>query len=740
MAYRRKLCLFSALTLLLIGWTSDRLSTQLQSIDSPILFVTQVPLPADFTSVASVFGNQRGDVDSAPRGGDLMIRYPDGTLRNLTKLAGYGMDGMQGADSIAVREPSVHWSGTKALFSMVIGSPTQQYVWGSYRWQIYEITGLGKNDSPVIRKIPNQPASFNNVSPIYGTDDRILFTSDMPRNGAAHLYPQLDEYEEAPVVTGIWSLDPVRGDLFLLDHAPSGDFSPSIDSFGRVLFTRWDHLQRDQQADSDAMEGGDYGTFDYADETPTSARLPRREEIFPEPRDSRTDLLKGTNLEGHSFNQFFPWTIHEDGTEPETLNHIGRHELQTYFNRSINDDPNVEEFISADHSRTNSDDLRNLLQMREDPQKPGTYFGIDAPEFRTHAAGQLVSITAPPSLPADQIQATWVTARSTSEPTDDGVTPPSDHTGLYRNPLPLSNGTLVAVHTAETRQEANEGTREKPLSRYDFRLKTVQRDGTWWRAGDPLTGGIPKAVSYYDPDVLVSWSGNLWELDPVEVRARPRPARLSSQLEQQELDVFGQEGVNVGDLKKYLQDKGLALIVSRDVTTRDAADRQQPFNLQVAGSVHQTVAGPGKIYAVKFLDLYQADQVRGLCGVADPREGRRVLARRMHDPAVKNPNPSTNPAGSVRVATDGSIAAFVPARRGMTWQLSDAGGTGVVRERYWLTFQPGEIRVCKSCHGLNSADQIGRSAPVNQPEALREILRFWKNELKPAGRRRAARR
>ena len=38
------------------------------------------------------------------------------------------------------------------------------------------------------------------------------------------------------------------------------------------------------------------------------------------------------------------------------------------------------------------------------------------------------------------------------------------------------------------------------------------------------------------------------------------------------------------------------------------------------------------------------------------------------------------------------MAAFVPARRAMTWQLTDPAGAPVVRERYWLTFQPGEIR------------------------------------------------
>src|SRR5438477_9827622 len=81
-----------------------------------ILFVTQVPIPGDFTSVASTFGNQDGDVTSCGRGGDLWIRYPDGTLKNLTRAAGFGVSGDQSVNGIAVRQPSVHWSGTKAVF------------------------------------------------------------------------------------------------------------------------------------------------------------------------------------------------------------------------------------------------------------------------------------------------------------------------------------------------------------------------------------------------------------------------------------------------------------------------------------------------------------------------------------------------------------------------------------------------------------------------------------------------
>ena len=42
--------------------------------------------------------------------------------------------------------------------------------------------------------------------------------------------------------------------------------------------------------------------------------------------------------------------------------------------------------------------------------------------------------------------------------------------------------------------------------------------------------------------------------------------------------------MDVEKLKRFLRDNDLALIVSRNVTKRDAANRQQPFNLRVAGN------------------------------------------------------------------------------------------------------------------------------------------------------------
>jgi hypothetical protein len=693
----------------------DTADLEAQAISYPIMFVTQVPNPGDFTTIASVFGNHKGTPESAPRGGDLWIRYPDGSLKNLTKSAGYGAEGFQGASSIAVRDPSVHWNGAKAVFSMVVGAPAQPFEVTNSVWQLYEISGLGKTETPVIRKIPSQPA-YNNVSPIYASNDSLIFTSDRPRSAQAHLYPQLDEYESSPTVSGLWKLTGSR--LELLDHAPSGDFDPFIDSFGRVVFTRWDHLQRDQQADTDVLAGGacTYCPTTFTGESAAAARV-SNSEVFPEPSSRRTDLLAGTPFTGHSFNHFLPWMMNQDGTDLELLNHLGRHELQAYIPRSRNDDPNLEDFYGQ-YPRTNQNSIGNILQLSEDPRTPGRYIGIDAPEFTTHGSGQLIALNAPPSKNPDTVMVEYLSSRATAQPTN---TPSPEHSGFYRNPVILSDGTVVASHAATTLAASNTGTAQNPKSPYAFRIKTVTKQGTFWKAATSLTPGIQKNVSYYLNGALTTYSGNLWELSPTEVRPYPRPSAPSPSLPSIEASVFQKVGVNLSDLQTYLRQKNLALVVSRNVTVRDDADEQQPYNLRVAGTTTTSSDGTGRVYDVSHLQFFVGVQVRGY----EISVGRRVLARPMSN--TYNGVATGGPAGSVVIASDGSMAAFVPARRALTWQLTAPGREGVVRERNWLTFQPGEVRVCASCHGVNNKSHTGTPDATNSPKALEQLLTAWKN-------------
>lgn len=605
---------------------------------------------------------------------------------------------------------------------MVVGAPAKQYQVSSYYWQLYEITHFGANETPVITKVPNQPTNYNNVAPIYGTDDRIIFTSDRPRDGQRATYPQLDEYEEAAVVTGLWSLDPVTGDLHILNHSPSGAFSPSIDSFGRVIFSRWDHLQRDQQADEPDTQAA-YGTFNYTDETSSAKILTNVvTEIFPERRQ-----IDGTN-NAHTFNQFFPWMIDQDGEEEETLNHIGRHELGgSYRSTSFNNDPNLTELYYFGN-KPNTNTLENFIQPRESATEAGLFYGIDCPEFSTHSAGQILALQGAPSINPDLMKLFYLTPRDTSSYTQDGVTPPADHTGLYRNPLPMSDGSLVAAHTTETRADKNIGTSTNPLSRYDFRLKLLTNVNGYYQPAAALTPGITNNLTWWSPDQIMTYSGPMWELDPVEVRARTRPAPKVAHVDPIEAKVFQDEGVDIENFKNYLRQRNMALIVSRNTTARDAGDKQQPYNLRVPNGA-QTIAKSGKVYDIQYLQLFQADLLRdtGLRGGA-PNAGRRVIAQNLHDPLTDNvpTDPTSSPVGSVELGSDGSFAALVPARRAMTWQLTAPDGEPVVRERYWLTFQPGEVRTCANCHGINRGDQIGRPSPTNAPLALRDFLRHWK--------------
>ncbi|MDX2033692.1 MAG: hypothetical protein SF339_23650 [Blastocatellia bacterium] len=670
-----------------------------------IMFVTQLPMGDDFATSTGTFGNHNPATGSTPRGGDLHIRYSDGTVRALTAEAGYGL---KTGEEITVRDPSVHWSGTKALFSMVIGG-TKKDDYSPVFWQIYEVSGFGKGETVNIRRLP-QPADSNNVSPLYGTDDRILFTSDRPHNADKLVYPQLDEYESQPSNTGIWSMSPTGGDLRVLDHAVSGDFTPIIASDGRVIFTRWDHLQRDQQNN----DQGGYGAFNYASEWNVQ-KLTSFAEIFPEPRTSPNRA----QFHGHQINLFLPWQISEDGTGMETLNHIGRHEMMPYFDSSRDGLP---EFIAPQNRRT----AELFLQIKEDPLRPGYFVGSNAPEFFTHGAGQIVGLFAPETANPDQMQVDYLTGPETRGFYPTGQTPPANHPGLFRSPTPLTNGGMIAVRTSSPVQDR--ATNGPLSSRHDFHLSVMrkQADGYWVPAERVLAAPIVRSISYWDNQTYaqLSYNGPLWELDPVEVRARPRPARHNAPLPEIETRILNEElggQTGIDQFQRFLRSRNLAVVVSRDVTRR--ADRQQDVSLRIAGGGAQTIDPNASPVDLGFMQFLQADLIRGYTGFS--RGGRRPIAQLMHEGLV--PGGAGVPAGSVRLGSDGSMAAMVPARRALTWQMTKTSGEPVVRERYWLTFAPGEIRACTNCHGINTTDAVLRQpTPTNPPQALRDLLRWYR--------------
>ena len=200
-------------------------------------------------------------------------------------------------------------------------------------------------------------------------------------------------------------------------------------------------------------------------------------------------------------------------------------------------------------------------------------------------------------------------------------------------------------------------------------------------------------------------------------------------MESPETQAFALEGVDADAFRAFLAARNLAVLVSRNVTSRDVVDEQQPYNLRVPGGA-ETLGNDGLVYDIAWFQMLQGDQIRGIGGIDSPRRGRRVLAEFMHDPDAFRymaPPLAGAPAGAVPIASDGSAATIVPARRALAWQTTAADGTPVVRERYWITAQPGEVRACDGCHGVNDLNQAGQPPAQNVPQALRDLIAWWRD-------------
>src|SRR5262249_26880177 len=158
----------------------------------------------------------------------------------------------------------------------------------------------------------------------------------------------------------------------------------------RVIFTKWDHLQRDQQGD-DSTVAAEYHPLTYASEDQSAAVTTSivGAEVYPEPRSTKDPGYDPT-FTLHTFNHFFPWELNEDGTAEETLNHVGRHEFGgSYTDGSFANDPNLTYYTPpSDHDNTvmlGGDG--GLFHLREDPNHAGEFLATHAPEFATASGG-----------------------------------------------------------------------------------------------------------------------------------------------------------------------------------------------------------------------------------------------------------------------------------------------------------------------------------------------------------------
>jgi hypothetical protein len=274
-----------------------------------------------------------------------------------------------------------------------------------------------------------------------------------------------------------------------------------------------------------------------------------------------------------------------------------------------------------------------------------------------------------------------------------------------------------------------------------FKLKKLVAGANGYLAASAtnVTGASPSALTKVitewsrsgDVTSLTSRTVTMWELEPAEVVYRARPATPTTfdkpvqQINTADAGAeagneniratFTNNGVTMAEMRDWLIKYNLALMVTFDNTSRDAADRQQPINLRVA-SAGRTLAdgvtpctnpkqtlsdtyGPTNtganassptgfgdttrpIYILDYLQIIQANSIRSTAGGngAPAANGRRVLGQpvgMMTEPAgspgaiFAAVNRPVSLIGATDIECDGSTAVFVPTRRALAWQSTD---------------------------------------------------------------------
>ncbi len=137
----------------------------------------------------------------------------------------------------AVRDPQVHYGGRKILFSYRRG--------GQPYYHLYEV-GM---DGTGLVQLTDGP--FDDIEPVYAPDGGILFCSTRCRRFVG--------CNPSPVAT-LYRCEGDGSDIRELSASPFTDNTPSMLPDGRVLFTRWEYVDRNQLSFHHLWVGNPDGT------------------------------------------------------------------------------------------------------------------------------------------------------------------------------------------------------------------------------------------------------------------------------------------------------------------------------------------------------------------------------------------------------------------------------------------------------------------------------------------------
>lgn len=186
----------------------------------PLLFVKQVP-GAFSHQLTQYYG-----ADAKPGGGIFVLDNPGESMQCRQLAAGKVPTG-------SYQHPEVSFDGRRILFSYcrVEKAPTEYHVHGEHRYHLYEMS----SDGTGLRQLTDGP--YDDFSPRYLPDGRVLFIST--RRGGFHRCGR----GPCPVYTlAIAEAD--GSNPHPISYHETHEWDPAILDDGRVIYTRWDYVDR----------------------------------------------------------------------------------------------------------------------------------------------------------------------------------------------------------------------------------------------------------------------------------------------------------------------------------------------------------------------------------------------------------------------------------------------------------------------------------------------------------------
>ncbi len=192
---------------------------QPEVIAQPILFVTRKQYKPDHHNTATLF--QTGEINTSSfTGGSALKKIdfskagPDGEPGEVTTL----LECPQGV----IRDPDVHFDGDRILFSM------RKEIEDDYH--LFEIDADGTN----LRQL-TAGSGLSDIDPIYLPDDRILFASTREPK-----YCMCNRH----IMCNLYTMDADGANIQQIGHSTLFEGHPSLLPDGRVLYDRWEYVDR----------------------------------------------------------------------------------------------------------------------------------------------------------------------------------------------------------------------------------------------------------------------------------------------------------------------------------------------------------------------------------------------------------------------------------------------------------------------------------------------------------------